>query len=273
MYGAHWVFAMVSQPADTGAFALAGAWEAVLAAVREDPATSAVTRVGTLYGTLCLFAARQPGHAPPPRLVRAVAKAVREADRTTEDPYARMNLFSVAYGALSMAGLYDEAHDFMTREVERSHSPDYIMQALARRAEWANLPEEALSWAERAWRAAHGPATRFERGTGYVRMLAQLTPDEERRIEDTVVALFREAGAAPDAFFLRTTRYMRRMENYLLEWNVNGAHAPSLARIRAEVVAICDAMADGGPSRTNCRAFLARPSHTPESPESPDPPI
>ena len=87
------------------------------------------------------------------------------------------------------------------------------------------------------------------------------------------MALFREAGAAPDAFFLRTTRYMRRMENYLREWNVNGARASSLARIRAEVVAVCDAMADGGPSRTNCRTFLARPSQTPESPDSPDPSI
>ena len=38
---------------------------------------------------------------------------------------------------------------------------------------------------------AHGPATRFERGTGDVRMLAQLTPDAEARIEDTAIALFR----------------------------------------------------------------------------------
>ena len=45
-------------------------------------------------------------------------------------------------------------------------------------------------------------------------MLAQLTPDAEARIEDTAIALFREASAAKDAFFLRTTRYMHRLETY-----------------------------------------------------------
>ena len=263
VYGAHRIYAMVAEPADAGAEALAAAWEAAFAGLREDPATPAVTRIGTLYGALCLFTARQPGHARPSRLVRAVYKAVREADRATDDPYARMNLFSVAYGALSVAGLYDEAYDFMTREVERSHSPDYIMLALARWAQWEGLPAEALSWAERAWQEAQGPATRFERGTGYVHMLAQLTPDAEARIEDTAIALFREASSTKDAFFLRTTRYMHRLETYLTEWDAGGIRAPNVARIRAEVLAICDRIADDGPSRATCRTFLAEQSPEP----------
>ena len=271
VYGAHWIYALVAgraDSADPGAEALAAAWDAALAAVRNDPGTSAITRIGTFYGALCLFTTRQPGHAPPAGLVRAVHKAVREADGATDDPFARMNLFSVAYGALSMAGLYDEAHDFMTREVERSQWPDYIMLALARWAQWQGLPDEALSWAERAWREAHGPATRFERGTAYVHVLAQVTPDAEGRIEDTTIALFRELSTRQDAFFLRTTRYMRRLENYLREWNDGGIRAPSMARIRSEVLAICDGMADAGPSRATCRTFLAeRPS------ERSDPPI
>ena len=115
----------------------------------------------------------------------------------------------------------------------------------------------------RAWREAHGPATRFERGTGDVRMLAQLTPDAEARIEDTAIALFREASSAQDAFFLRTTRYMHRLETYLQEWDADGIRAPSVARIRAEVLAICDGMADDGPSRATCRTFLAEQSPEP----------
>ncbi len=263
VYGAHWAFAMVAQPADAGSAALAAAWEAVLAGMRADPASSAVTRIATLYGTLCLLGARQPDHAPPAPLVRAVHREVREADRATDDPYARMTLFSVAYHALSAAGLYDEAYDFMTREVERSHSPDYIMLALARWTQWKGLPPEALSWAERAWREARGPATRFERGTAYVHMLAQLTPDAGARIEDTVIALFREASKAQDAFYLRTTRYLHRLENYLRAWNADGTRAPSMARIRSEVAAICGAMADAGPSRTTCRTFLANQAPEP----------
>ena len=266
VYGAHWIYALVADPADPvdpGAEALAAAWEAVLAAVRNDPEISAVTRVGTFYGALCLFTARQPGHAPSAALVRAVHEAVREADSATDDPFARMNLFSVAYGALSMAGLYDEAHDYMTREVERSRWPDYIMLALARWARWQGRPAEALSWSERAWQEAHGPATRFERGTAFVHMLAQLTPDAEARIEDTTIALFREAGRAKDAFFLRTTRYMRRLENFLRAWDGGAVRAPSMARIRSAVLAICDGMADAGPSRATCRTFLAEPPPDP----------
>ena len=268
VYGAHWIHAMVADPADAGTDELAAAWISALAGVRADPETSAVTRIGALYSTLCLFTARQPGHAPPVPLVREVHREVREADRSTDDSYARMNLFSVAYAALSAAGLYDEAYDYMTREVERSRWPDYIMLALARWAQWQGLPAEALSWAERAWREAHGPATRFERGTAYVHMLAQLTPDAEARIEDTAIALFREAGRAKDAFFLRTTRYMRHLENYLRAWDAGGVRAPSMARIRAEVLAVCDGIAEDGPSRANCRTFLAqRPPGPPETPE------
>ena len=260
VYGAHWMYALVAEPADAAAEALADAWEATLAAIRDDPGTSAVNRIGTLYGTLCLLETRQPDKAPPRRLVRAVRRAVREADRATEDPYARMDLFSAAYGALSVAGLYDEAYEFITREVERSHSPDYIMLSLAEWAQWEGQASEALSWAKRAWQEAQGPATRFQRGTSYVHMLVQLAPDAKVPIEDTSIALFREASETQDAFFLRTTRYMRRLETYLLEWNVDGDRAPSVARIRAEVMAICDSIAEDGPSRATCRTFLAEQS-------------
>ena len=271
VYGAHWIHAMVADPADgdAGDDELAAAWISTLAGVRADLETSAVTRIGALYSTLCLFTARQPGLAPSGGLVREVHREVSEADRATDDSYARMNLFSVAYAALSAASLYDEAYHYMTREVERSQWPDYIMLALARWAQWQGLPVEALSWAERAWQEAHGPATRFERGTAYVHMLAQLTPDAEARIEDTAIALFREAGKAKDAFFLRTTRYMRRLENYLQAWDADGVRAPSMTRIRAEVLAICDGIAEDGPSRANCRTFLAQRPPDPAEPSEP----
>ena len=105
------MYALVAEPADVGAEAVAEVWEATLAGIREESGTSAITRIRTLYRSLCLLATRQPDQVPPGRLVRAVRRAVREADRATEDPYARMDLFSAAYGALSVAGLYDEAYD------------------------------------------------------------------------------------------------------------------------------------------------------------------
>ena len=255
VYGAHRIYSLVAEPLDAGAETLADSWEAALARIREDPGTSAVDRIGTLHGTLCLFRARHA--APPKRLVRAVRRAVREAEREIADPYTRMSLFGAAYSALSVAGLYDEAYYFMTREVERSHSPDYVMLALAHSVQW--YPSEALSWAEQAWQGASGPATRFERGTRYVRMLVQLRPDADVRIENTAIALFQEVSVARDAFFHRTTNYMRRLETDLHEWNVDGIRESSLARIRAEVQAICDTIGDDS-SRANCRTFLGEQS-------------
>lgn len=277
VYGAHRIFSLVAEPMDAEAETLADSWEAALARIREDPGTSAVDRIGTLQGTLCLFRVRhaappkrlsyavhfassafQVRHAAPPkRLVRAVRRAVREAEREITDPYARMSLFGAAYSALSVAGLYDEAYYFMTREVERSHSPDYVMLALAHSVQW--YPSEALSWAERAWQEASGPATRFERGTRYVRMLVQLRPDADVRIENTAIALFQEVSVARDAFFHRTVGSMRRLETELREWSVDGIRESSLARIRAEVQAICDTVGDDI-SRSNCRTFLAEQS-------------
>lgn len=40
VYGAHWIYGMVADPADAEAEALADSWEAVLAGMREDPASS-----------------------------------------------------------------------------------------------------------------------------------------------------------------------------------------------------------------------------------------
>ena len=255
VYGAHRIFSLVAEPLDADAETLADSWEAALARIREDPGTSAVDRIGTLHGTLCLL--RERHTAPPKRLVRAVRRAVHEAERDVTDPYARMSLFSAAYSALSVAGLHDEAYYFMTREVKRSHSPDFVMLALAHSVQW--YPSEALSWAERAWQEASGPATRFERGSRYVRMLVQLRPDADARIEHAAIALFQEVSAARDAFFHRTVGSMRRLETELREWNVDGIRDSSLARIRAEVEAICDSIGDDT-SRANCRTFLAEQS-------------
>ena len=262
VYGAHWIYGMVAEPGAAEAEALADTWEAVLARMRKDPATSPVDRLGTLYGTLCLLHARQPDAAPPQRLVRAVRRAVREADRTTTDPYARMDLFASATRALQVAGLYDEAYDFISREVERSGFPGYVMLTLARWAEWMHHPAEAVSWAERAWQEAPGTATRFSRGTSYVHLLVQLTPGDDVRIEDVTIAMFHELGSEGDDFFRVVDRSLRRLETDLREWNHDGSHAQSLDRIHAAVMAICDTLA-GDPAREKCRAFLSERSLSP----------
>ena len=101
------------------------------------------------------------------RSVRAVRQAVQKADRSTEDPYARMVLFGSAYCAQSVAGLEDHAFS----QIGRGCTGQKHYRG---RNELGREP---------------GTATRFERSTGYVRMLVRLTPDAEVHIEDTAIAL------------------------------------------------------------------------------------
>ena len=179
------------------------------------------------------------------------------AARNTDDPYARLALFSSAWAVLAQVGHDGQPWDYVLVEVETSHAPDYIMSVLAASYEHEKTVDTALSWGQQAWKAATGPATRFGLGTRYVRSLLSLTPHNSRLIEKITIKVFGELSTEPDAFFHRVTEAMERLETALHEWNAEGAHDDSLARIRAEVLKVCATIPAGDQSRTNCEAFLA----------------
>ena len=263
VYGAHWIYQAIAGFDEAEAASLANGWNAALDRIREDPRTSAADRIGTLYGKICLAMSQRPDSAVPRTLVRAVRRAVRDADLTDADPYDRMDFFASASAALGAAGLDNLTHRFMTEELERTHSPDYVMLALGSLEMHTERTDDALRWMERAWQEARGPATRFERGTNYVLTLLQLTPDDAARIEDATIALFRQTRGQQDLFFQRTTRRVRTLETQLGEWNSDGSRVTSLARIRAEVMAVCDTIPAGDPGRETCLTFLAEQSLNP----------
>ena len=158
---------------------------------------------------------------------------------------------------LTQVGLDGQTWDYVLSEAEHSHSPDYIMSVLADSYEHESTADSALSWRQQAWKAAGGSATRFGRGTRYVRSLLSLTPHNSRLIERITIKVFRELSIDPNAFFQRVTRAMEHLETALHEWNAEGAHDDSLARIRAEALKVCATVPAGDQSRTNCEAFLA----------------
>ena len=257
VYGAHRLLPMIAQQEDAGRTSLEDAWEAALARIRKDPRTSSADLVGTYFGEICLARALQPDALLPASLVRTARRAVLNGNRETEEPYARLALFSSTWLVLNAVGLHAQATAYAVEELERSHSPDTIMTTLGAYAQHIDDDHEALRWMEDAWNAATGPATRFQRGVAFVRTLLILTPDDVPLIEETSIELFRDVGAEKDAFFQRTTGRMDRLETALSEWNADGTHDPSLARIRSEVLKICATIPAGDPSRTNCEAFLS----------------
>ncbi|MCY4375376.1 MAG: thioredoxin family protein [Spirochaetaceae bacterium] len=257
VYSAHWLLPMVAQPDDEGRANLERAWEAALERIRKAPETSPADRVGTYFGEICIVRATGPEAPLPGSLVRRARRAVLTAARDTEDPYARLALFSSAWTVLHQVGHDDQTWDYVLNEVDQSHRPETVMRAIGSAFEHAQDAENALHWRERAWDSATGPTTRFEEGLRLVRTRLALTPEESAAIEDTTIEIFRQLSSEPDAFFHRVTRAMGRLETALHEWNAEGAHDDSLARMRAEVLKLCATIPAGAQSRTNCEAFLA----------------
>ena len=260
VYAAHWLLPIIAQPDDPGRADLERVWGSAIERIRNEPETSPADRVGTYFGEICLVRARQPGEALPPSLVREARGAVLTAARNiADDPYARLELFSTAWSVLAQVGNDTLTWRYVMDEVEDSHAPDYVMSVLAAYHEHNNATDDALHWRQQAWKVTTGPATRFGRGVRYVRSLLSLTPHDSRVIEQITIKIFRELNDKPDAFFQGVTRAMERLETELHEWNTDGAHDDSLARIRAEVLEVCSTIPAGDQSRTNCEAFLASP--------------
>ena len=257
VYGAHWLLPMIAQPDDAGRAALASAWEAAIKGIRNAPDTSPADHVGTYFGEICLVRAREPDGALPASLVNEARRAVLSAARDTDDPYARLALFGSAWAVLMQVGFDDATWDYVLDEAEHSHKPETVMQALGSSFESDLDSDNALYWMERAWHSATGATTRFEGGVMLVRTMVSLTPEDSVAIEDTAIAVFRELSTEPKAFFNRVTRAMDRLETALHEWNVQGSHSESLARVRTVVLKICATIPAGDQSRTNCEAFLS----------------
>ncbi len=257
VYGAHWLLPIIAQPDDPGRASLESVWGSAIERIRNQPETSPADRVGTYFGEICLVRARQPGEALPASLVQEARGAVLAAARNAaDDPYARLELFNSAWSVLEQVGNDTRTWGYVMDEAEDSHAPDYIMSVLAAYHENNKSTDQALHWRQRAWKVTTGPSTRFGRGARYVQSLLSLTPHDSRFIEQITIKIFRELNDKPDAFFHGVTRAMERLENALHEWNSDGAHDDSLARIRAEVLDLCATIPAGDQSRTNCEAFL-----------------
>ena len=162
VFGAHWLLPMIAQSDDAGRAALEDAWNTAIERIHDAPDTSPADRVAAYFGEICLAYARESDSALPESLVRRARQAVLSAARNTDDPYARMVLFSSAVAVLSQVGFDDATWDYALDEVEHSLKPETVMWALGSVYEREMDGENALYWMERAWQAATGPTTRFE---------------------------------------------------------------------------------------------------------------
>ncbi|MEP6997815.1 MAG: disulfide isomerase, partial [Betaproteobacteria bacterium] len=255
-YYADKVVAYVAPPRSAARSELSAAWNTALERFVAAPAVSTADRLGAVSGRVALAKLDAPKGALPDPLLQSVRDQVARADRETTDPYARQAVISAAADALTEADLMDASDALLEAELKRSHSPYYFMLDLAANAKKRGDKAGALDWEQKAYTAADGPATRLQWGAHYVRALIELAPQDEARIEHAAKSVIGELDPTPDTFYERNRRGLERMGSKLDAWNAHRRHEAAMARIRAQMAAVCAKLPAADPARSTCDGVM-----------------
>lgn len=199
---------------------------------------------------------------PEPLLAEVRDHAAR-ADREITDGHERQAVVTTAAYMLERAGLADESDALLQSNLGRSHSPYYLMSALASNAKKRGDVSAALGWYEQAFDKSEGAATRLQWGASYLGALIDLAPTDEARIERAAQQLLAEAASQPNVFYERSARSLQQAGRRLLGWNQGGRHAGVLKRLQAQLDAVCGQLDRGDPQREVCEGLLRPAAGTP----------
>ncbi|CAG1015752.1 hypothetical protein BURC_01043 [Burkholderiaceae bacterium] len=242
---------------------LVAGYDAALQTLEADTTLSRADRITALIARVELARIDQPKDAKTP-LPQALLANVREhaarVDREITDGYERQAVITAAAYLLAQAGLLDESDTLLTANLAKSHSPYYLMSALASNAKKRGDTAGALRWSQEAFERAEGPATRLQWGASHVGALIDWTPKDEARIEAAVQQLFDEAAAQPNAFYERSARSLQRVGGKLVAWNRGQAHAAAMKRLQARLDAVCAKLPADDTQRDVCLGLLKPPA-------------
>ena len=199
-------------------------WAAALETLETDPALNIADQLAALRTRVRLSRLG----APIPLLGELARERVAAAVAAVHEPAMRHTVLNTAAGVLSDAGMLDEAEQLLLAELEGSHSPYYFMHNLAAIAKKRGDAAGAVSWYERAWQRATGPATRLQWGATYLQGLVDFAPHEAPRIDRLAHQLLQELGAMRDAFSQRNRTQLQRIEAKLGLWSGSSEHAAAL---------------------------------------------
>ena len=236
---------------------LVATWNAALGRFIADPAIGMDDRLVAVNAKIELARLDTPKGALPEALLATVRNEARRADKETTDVYARQSVISGAAEVLAEAGLLDESDALLRSELSRSHSPYYFMLGLAANAKKRGDKAAAVEWAEKAYAAATGPATRLQWGVSYLRSVIANSPDDAARIERVAGEVIGELEATPETFYERNRRALERMGRELAAWNKDKKHDASVKRIRGELASVCAKLPSTDPARATCDNALS----------------
>ena len=233
-----------------------GAWNVALERLAADPGLSPLDRLATLHAEVALAKLDSRDGPLPEALQKRIRDETARDDRDTTDPYSRQSVISGAAELLTEAGLLADSDTLLTAELARSHSPYYFMLGLADNAKRRGDKAAAVDWAEKAYIAAKGPATRLQWGSRYVATLVDLTPQDAARIEKAAAQVIAELEPSPDTFYERNQRALERVGKNLAKWNKDNAHSAAVGRLRVEMAGVCAKVPAADPARATCDRVL-----------------
>ncbi|MEO8124876.1 MAG: thioredoxin family protein [Burkholderiales bacterium] len=240
--------------------AVLAAYNTALQRLEVDKTLSRADRMGALLGRIELARMDTADDAKSVKLPAPLVKDTREHvardDREITDGYERQAVITTGAYALERAGLMRESDALLKANLAKSHSPYYLMSALAGNAKARGDKTEALRWYEEAYRTSQGPATRLQWGASYVSALVELSPQDASRIERAASALIADAATQPNAFYERSARSLQRAGTKLQTWNANGAHAETIKRLQAQLGPVCEKLPTADAQRSTCDALL-----------------
>lgn len=235
----------------------AAPFNAALHLLLKDQSLSRADRLSALSGIVAIAKSQSAGKALADDLLKLVRTQVDQIEKASTDGYERQAVVSAGAYALGLAGLLDESDQLLKAELKRSHSPYYFMLILASNAKKRKDTEGALNWYEQAYQAAKGPATRLQWGTAYLNGLLELAPNDEARIEKVAHSVLQELGATPDAFYDRNRSALERTGRKLVNWNLDGKHQQSFAKVQQQLDDICAKLPEkNSAEKSVCKAVL-----------------
>jgi thioredoxin-related protein len=235
---------------------LGNAWNAALITLADDATLSKTDRLGAV-GALVSLANIDHGK-PDVALQKDIKKRVASIEQATTDAYERQSVVNAAAHALGDAGLLEDSDSLLKAELKRSHSPYYFMSTLGANAKKRGDKIGAANWYEQAYNAAKGPATRLQWGANYVNNLIDLSPADNKRIEQAVHAVLSEIAATDNAFYERNGAALERMGRKLNEWNRDDEHQSSIQKVRVQLDGICKKLPKNDTQRATCQAVMSK---------------
>jgi thiol-disulfide isomerase/thioredoxin len=188
------------------------------------------------------------------------AEVMRIVAQTT-DRYERQAVVPSAGHVLTSAGLVKDSDDLLKAELPRAVAPYYHMLVLGSNAKKRGDKADALRWYEQAWRKSEGPATRLQWGSGYVRELVALAPEDTGRIAAAATGVVGSLQPRGETFFERNERSLQKMAGQLLKWQGNDAQrAKVVAKVREQLSHTCGKLPAKDTGRANCEAVFAAAS-------------